>query len=97
MHTRSPATGALVASDPAVMHRSAPWVVTKLRSAVGSTRTTHTPVSRSATGGAETSTPSAASAARRSSPLGPVPMAPAWTAWAPERAAASRTVAAPPA
>src|ERR671912_95473 len=48
--TRSPAVGAAADSDWTVMWRSAPCVVTKDRSAVGSTSTTHTPVSRPGTG-----------------------------------------------
>src|SRR5918995_7050842 len=95
--TRSPAVGAAADSDWTVMWRSAPCVVTKDRSAVGSTSTTHTPVSRSGTGGEATSTPSARSAPRTRSPFGPVPTAPAWTHVAPERAAARRIVTAPPA
>ena len=48
-----------MASDSTLICRSAPSVVTKVRSALGSTMTTQMPVSRSATGGAERSMPSA--------------------------------------
>ena len=96
-HTRSPARGSEVASDSTLMSRSAPRVVTKVRSALGSTITTQMPVSRSATGGADTAIPSAARAARTTSPCGPVPWAPAWTQSAPKRAAATSTVTDPPA
>ena len=51
--TRSPGSRVDVASDSAVISRSAPRVVTKVRSALGSTITTQMPVSWSATGGAE--------------------------------------------
>ena len=95
--TRSPARGSEVASDSTLIWRSAPRVVTKVRSALGSTITTQMPVSSSVTGGAEATMPSASSAARIRSPCGPVPCAPAWTQSAPNRAAATSTVTAPPA
>ncbi len=72
-HTRSPGRGSDVASESTLIRRSAPRVVTKVRSALGSTITTQMPVSTSATGGAEAPMPSAASAARTRSPCGPVP------------------------
>ena len=86
-----------MASESSVIRRSAARVVTKVRSALGSTRTTQTPVSRSATGGALTPTPSASSTSRTRSPFGPVPTAPASTASAPLRAAATTMVTEPPA
>ncbi len=96
-HTRSPGCGSDVASDSTEICRSAPSVVTKVRSALGSTITTQMPVSRSATGGAEAAMPSRSSAARTRSPCGPVPSAPACTQSAPNLAAATSTVTAPPA
>ena len=45
--TRSPSTGADVCSDSTLIRRSAPWVVTKVRSALGSIITKQIPVSRS--------------------------------------------------
>ena len=95
--TRSPARGDEVASDSTEIWRSAPRVVTKVRSALGSTITMQMPVSRSATGGAGAAMPSWSRAARIRSPCGPVPIAPACTHSAPNRAAATSTVTAPPA
>ena len=96
--TRSPARGADVASDSTLISRSAPRVVTKVRSALGSTITTQMPVSRSGTGGGGGGDALRARApARIRSPWGPVPMAPACTQSAPKRAAATSTVTAPPA
>ena len=86
-----------MASDSTLIWRSAPRVVTKVRSALGSTITTQMPVSRPSTGGADTPIPSAVSAARIRSPWGPVPWAPACTHSAPNRAAATSTVTVPPA
>lgn len=77
--------------------RSAPCMVTKVRSALGSTSTTHSAVSSSSTALADQATPSAWSASRTMSPFGPVPMVPACTHSAPERAAATRMLTAPPA
>ena len=68
-----------------------------MRWADGSTSTRQVAVSRPGTTGADTSTSSAASEARTRSPLGPVPWAPACTQDAPKRAAATRTLTAPPA
>ena len=81
------------ANDSTVMRRSAPWVVTNVRSALASTMTKQIPVSWSAIGGLETAMPSAAKAARNRSPFGPVPSDPACTQVAPLRTAAVRMVA----
>ena len=84
-------------SDSTLISRSAPRVVTKVRSADGSTSTRQVAVSRAVIAGAESATSSAASEARTRSPLGPVPWAPACTQAAPKRAAATRTLTEPPA
>ena len=62
-HTRSPATGAAVESDSTLMSRSAPRVVTNVRSADGSTSTRQVAVSLVVIAGADTVTSSAASEA----------------------------------
>jgi hypothetical protein len=95
--TRSPGPGCEVARDSTLVCLSAPSVVTNVRSALGSTITTQMPVSSPSTTGADTAMPSRARTSRTRSPCGPVPWAPACTQSAPNRAAASSTVTAPPA
>ena len=86
--TRSPGPGAEVSSDSTLIRRSAPSVVTKVRSALGSTMTTQMPVSRPSTGGADTPIPAAVECCADQVAVGPGAVAPACTHSAPNRAAA---------